>query len=132
MSNPFEAPLHTGAGSADLGPLHVLFGFDGRIARRHYWAGTLGATALFYGTLFGVAVIAGENDTAFGAVTLLLYVPFIWTNLALQIKRWHDRGKSGFFVLVNLIPIVGPLYSFIELGMLRGDQGRNEFGVDPT
>ena len=63
---------------------------------------------------------------------LLLYPPAIWISLALQVKRWHDRGKSGWWVLLGCIPYSGAIWSFIELGCLRGTDGPNEYGHDPT
>jgi uncharacterized membrane protein YhaH (DUF805 family) len=47
------------------------------------------------------------------------------------IKRCHDRGKSGWWLLVSFVPIVGFLWSFVELGCLRGTDGANEYGGDP-
>jgi uncharacterized membrane protein YhaH (DUF805 family) len=52
--------------------------------------------------------------------------------LALQVKRWHDRSKSGWWVLINLVPAIGPIWSFVEAGCLRGTEGGNEYGGDPT
>ena len=65
-------------------------------------------------------------------VMILLYIPMIWIGLALQVKRWHDRDKSGAYVFVNLIPLAGPIWAFIEAGCLRGTVGQNRFGGDPT
>lgn len=50
---------------------------------------------------------------------------------ALQIKRWHDRDKSGLWMLIVFVPFIGVLWSLIELGFLRGSAGRNRFGPDP-
>ena len=50
---------------------------------------------------------------------------------ATNIKRWHDRDKSGWMVLILLIPLLGWLWSLIELGFLRGTEGENRFGPDP-
>jgi hypothetical protein len=51
--------------------------------------------------------------------------------LAGQAKRWHDRDKSAWWVLVYFIPIIGWLWSFIVAGFLRGTSGYNRFGPDP-
>ena len=48
-----------------------------------------------------------------------------------QVKRWHDRDKSGWFVLVNFIPFIGTIWALVELGFLRGTMGPNRFGPDP-
>ena len=51
--------------------------------------------------------------------------------LVLSVKRWHDRNKSGRWVLINLVPVVGWLWHLIECGFLRGTIGPNRFGQDP-
>lgn len=63
---------------------------------------------------------------------LLVAIPYIWSSIALQVKRWHDRGKSGAMVLINLIPYIGGIWAFVECGCLRGTCGQNQYGQDPT
>ncbi|GHU87403.1 hypothetical protein AGMMS49941_10860 [Deferribacterales bacterium] len=46
------------------------------------------------------------------------------------IKRCHDRNRSGWFILLFLVPIVN-LWAIIELGFLRGTVGDNKYGCDP-
>ena len=53
-----------------------------------------------------------------------------WIGLSVQVKRWHDRGKSGWWGLINLIPIIGQVWVFIECGVLRSTAGDNRFGRD--
>jgi len=52
--------------------------------------------------------------------------------LATQVKRWHDRGKSGAMVLINVIWIIGWIWTFVELGCLRGSEGENQYGLPPV
>jgi uncharacterized membrane protein YhaH (DUF805 family) len=61
----------------------------------------------------------------------LVVPPSLWIGLVLSVKRWHDRNKSGWWVLVNLVPVVGWLWQLIECGFLRGTTGPNRFGQDP-
>ena len=49
-------------------------------------------------------------------------------SLAIQVKRWHDRNKSGWWVLIGLIPLIGGIWALIETGFLAGDDGENRFG----
>ena len=130
-----------------------LFSFDGRINRAKYWGGILGAYAVvFVLVLIATAVFGSETVTSEGTVLMtdeelvesagevsgpglaaivIAYVIFLWVALALQVKRWHDRGKSGWMVLVNFIPIVGGLWALIECGFLSGTPGPNQYGQDP-
>jgi uncharacterized membrane protein YhaH (DUF805 family) len=125
----------------------LLFGFDGRIRRLHYWLASFGAgfaLSLFYLTvfmiLFGVAGRAGDASTAMSSppmiiallvLTSVYLVLAFWITLAVQIKRWHDRDKSGVWVLIAFIPFVGPIWSLIECGFLDGTEGPNRFGPSP-
>ncbi len=52
-----------------------------------------------------------------------------WPGLAIQTKRWHDRNKSGWWNLIILIPIVGAIWTTIELGFLKGTPGENRYDL---
>jgi len=106
----------------------LLLSFDGRINRAKYWIGI----AAIWVVLWLIAIVAGMANssilwTIFGLLTLLV----IWPSLALSIKRWHDRGKSGWWVLIALVPLIGSLWVLIETGFLPGTPGTNEYGPDP-
>lgn len=115
----------------------ILFSFSGRIPRHTYWLAILCVTAAtfvlaFIAGIFSALVGNGGRSSDEAAVFFLvpLYVFVIWCSLALSVKRWHDRGKSGFWVLIHLVPIIGPIWSLIELGFLEGTPGPNEFGEE--
>lgn len=82
------------------------------------------ASAVLFGLLFtensGLVTIAG-------LLWLALYRP----GLALSIKRWHDRDKSGWWVLIAFVPLVGPIWALVETGFLEGTKGPNQYGPDP-
>ena len=107
----------------------LLLNLDGRISRRTWWlwgvALPLGL-ALYFTVLLRVVGVS-PRSTDIGVNLLLL-----WPALAVSVKRWHDRGKSGWWVLVALIPFVGWLWLLIENGFLRGDPGANRFGELPA
>jgi len=133
----------------------LLFSFQGRINRAKYWGGILGV----YAVVIVLVVIASSvlgGDTTAAAVELestglndgevgsseeisggalaglgILYLFFGWMGVALQAKRWHDRGKSGWMVLVNFIPLVGGIWALVECGFLSGTPGPNQYGPDP-
>ena len=97
----------------------------GRIGRRDYWLysalplGVLGLLTaqleLFTGSPF---------EEALGALLL-------WPAIAVQAKRWHDQDFSGWWVLVNLIPVAGSLVGLLCNGFVRGTSGENQYGPDP-
>ena len=106
-----------------------LFTTKGRIPRSTYWIFFI----VFYGicALLGYAFDSGKVSELQKAIVTLLFLPFVFMGLIVQIKRWHDRNKSGWWVLINLVPCFGALWSFIECGFLKGTTGENRFGPDP-
>src|SRR3989338_4432536 len=69
-----------------------------------------------------------------GPILLLLFTAFalaISLYLIAAAKRWHDRDKSAWWILIIFIPIVGQLWTLIENGFLAGTNGENRFGADP-
>ncbi len=128
-------PWQTGGSQQSTGWVSLLFGFSGRIPRRKYWAGLAIWIALYTAMIVVAGMMiegSGEVSPIIGIVILVIYIPMLWSCIALQVKRWHDRGKTGWFVLVNLIPFVGGIWAFVECGCLRGTQGPNLYGQDPT
>ena len=106
----------------------LLFGFHGRLPRKAFWLyGVLGLTLaqIFIYVLLG---IAGASEALASGVAGLAVV---WPGLAISIKRWHDRDKTGWWVLINLVPFIGTLWTLIECGFLAGTRGENRFGPDP-
>jgi uncharacterized membrane protein YhaH (DUF805 family) len=109
-------------------PWRMLFDPRGRISRRSFWLwGVLAliAAGTFAHALLGIARV--RRETAEHIVNVLL----LWPAIATSAKRWHDRGKSAWWVLVVLVPVLGWLWALVENGFLRGQPGTNRFGADP-
>ncbi len=124
--------------------MHLFLSFEGRTRRLHFWIGLIilwvVQTVIWsfsIGGAFSAAALRGDANgfaTAFtgvGLVGALLLFVLIWPSLAVQVKRWHDRDKSGWMVLINLIPLVGFIWTLVECGFLDGTQGPNRFGPSP-
>lgn len=60
-----------------------------------------------------------------------LVIPIIWAGMALSVKRWHDLNKSGWWLLIALIPLAGALFTLVEQGFHAGTEGPNNYGPDP-
>lgn len=67
--------------------------------------------------------------TLFGLALLLFWLATIVPSLAVTIRRLHDTGKSGWWVLLGLIPFVG-LVLLVFLA-LDGEPGDNQYGPSP-
>ena len=111
-----------------LPPLRMFFSLRGRVSRQQFW---------LYGVLalLGVAVLAHALLAIAGmrarSAELLVNLLLVWPALAVSVKRWHDRGRSGWWVLINLVPVIGWLWALIDNGFVRGTPGPNRFGADP-
>ena len=103
-----------------------LFNFNGRIGRGEFWL----RSAAFGITFFLVMLIVNSmGSTGMASViTVVAYLLYFVLGLSSSVKRWHDRGKSGKWVFLSLVPIVGSIWSFIELGFMPGTDGANEYG----
>ena len=146
MENPYAAPQgEIITPRSEFTPLtwkQILFSFTGRIPRRQYWAaigiqiGAIFVLALIAGILLPIFKKDGDPSSLFIALLVILGIPVvvfaIWAGLAVGVKRWHDRGKSGWWMLLGFIPYLGAIWTFIECGCLRGTEGPNRFGEDPT
>ena len=100
--------------------------FNGRSGRAEYW--------WFFLFNFVIAVVlnvlgavAGIFAILAGLVSLALLIP----SIAVAIRRMHDIGKSGWWVLIGLVPIIGFLvliYFFVQ----EGEAKTNDWGPEPA
>jgi len=119
----------------DIDWADLLFSFKGRINRAKYWAvvGVEVVAGIAVSIVAGVASVT-ESRFVWAAAGLIIFVGYVfilWSSLAASIKRWHDRNKSGWWVLIGFVPIVGALWQLIETGFLEGTRGDNQYGPDP-
>ncbi|HEX8485641.1 DUF805 domain-containing protein [Sphingomonas sp.] len=121
-----------------LMPLRRYAEFSGRSRRKEYWMFVLGY--LIVGVIAGVlfAILSGGMDETgpgtgmtilfviAGLALLALFIP----SLAVQVRRFHDQDKSGWFVLLGFIPYIGGIIVLVFM-CLPGTVGANRFGPDP-
>jgi uncharacterized membrane protein YhaH (DUF805 family) len=121
----------------------LLFSFEGRIGRAPYWYFALAMMVLF-GALFafvGVSMFSAMSMDPSGAPPqgggmAAMAVPVmsllaLWPSLAVSAKRWHDVDKSAWWILINLVPVVGGLIALVFNGFIPGTPGGNRFGPPP-
>jgi len=108
--------------------------FNGRATRTEYWMFYL-FYILFYFVAYGIlmAGLFAQNDvvTILGSVLVIGFVLATMLPMwAVSIRRLHDVGKSGWFILVNLIPFAGPIW-FLVLMCTDSQPGTNQYGDNP-
>lgn len=112
----------------------------GRIDRTRFWLALLLAAAIVVVPFMGlVAIIAARNARVFtqttylviGTITIVVLCCASYVSTVACAKRFNDRGKSSWWVLVRFIPVLGAIWIVVELGFLRGTSGRNRYGSPP-
>jgi uncharacterized membrane protein YhaH (DUF805 family) len=98
----------------------------GRTTRRGFWLGFVAPFLL----LFTLAIL-WDSPVELPLAVFAVLGASVWPGIAVGAKRFHDRGKSGWFLLIFLIPALGLLWLLIELGFFRGTVGHNRFGPAP-
>ena len=99
------------------------FIFTNRASRSEYWW-----FILFY-TIFATipTFVPNENVVVFGYImSLLLFIP----GIAATVRRLHDINKSGWFIFISLIPILGSIIVLV-MTIEKGTLGKNRFGEYP-
>lgn len=102
----------------------MLFTIQGRIDRITYWVVSLFIWSTFY-------VLFSLIDLVSYSATLIIYPLLFWSLIATAIKRLHDINRSGTWLWLMLIPLLGPLYLFFVLGFWKGTYVKNRFGAVP-
>ena len=119
--------------------------FSGRSRRKEYWMFMV-FFLIVYAICFALIAAGGGFGTydpatgtaggpgGLGMVGIGLLLIFVLGSfipaLAVQVRRFHDQDKSGWFVLLSLIPYVGGLVVLVFM-CLEGTRGPNRFGADP-
>ena len=97
------------------------FDFSGRASKSEYWWFQL-YNAIIYVLSF---VFQGDLVLLLSILIIVNLIPVY----AVGVRRIHDSDKSGWFVLLSLIPLIG-LYLFVLL-LQDGSKGKNRFGAKP-
>jgi len=106
-------------------------GFSGRARRKEYWMFTLfniifAIVAMLLDNVLGIAMAEIGYGPLYGLYTLAMFIP----SLAVSVRRLHDVGKSGWMLLIVLIPIIGAIW-LIVLMVTDSNSGENQYGSNP-
>ena len=134
-NSPYEAPesdVSVSTGSTKLTMKEIYFSFEGRVPRKVFWLyGVLGLIGFSFIGLLIIGAVASVVGEWFSILAFPAYIVLIWASLAVNVKRWHDRDKSGWWVLIGLVPLIGAIWQLVECGFLEGTHGDNRFGPEP-
>lgn len=120
---------------------NLLFSFQGRANRAKFWLVALGIfviEVILVAAILGPVATSADPQQALAGIGPIAYIVMLvfvvvaaWVSLAVGVKRFHDRNKSGWWVLIIFVPVIGNLWYLIECGFLRGTPGPNDYGPDP-
>lgn len=107
--------------------------FKGRARRKEYWMFglfnfiiSIGLTIIGY--TLGLTIGSGDNKVEILSTIYTLFV--LIPSLAVSIRRLHDTNRSGWWLLIALIPIVGAIV-LIVFALLDSTPGHNKYGPNP-
>ncbi|HEX4007774.1 MAG TPA: DUF805 domain-containing protein [Acidobacteriaceae bacterium] len=104
--------------------------FDGRSRRKEYWMFAL--VNLIIGVALSFCFLAARGSIlaiAFGIVCFLYGLAALIPSLAVSVRRLHDIGRSGWWLLIDFIPF--GCFVLLIFFVLDGTPGPNEYGPDP-
>jgi len=135
-------------------PLRRYAEFSGRSRRKEYWMWflfNLVVTAILYSIMLasaGPAIMEAQRAAHMGlepaapsagsmtgmgiaGILVFIYALAVFVpNLAVMVRRLHDQDKTGWLVLLILVPAIGPLILLVFM-LMEGTRGDNKYGPDP-
>ena len=114
--------------------LHVLKNyatFSGRARRKEYWmffliSALISIVLTLLDILLGTYSMEYEAGLFSGLYSLLILIP----SIAVVVRRLHDTDRSGWWILISLIPLIGVIVLFVFM-CLDSQPGTNRFGANP-
>ena len=108
--------------------------FNGRARRKEYWMFTLFHTLLVIACAFTLALLVATGPYSLTLLVAIMSIAVILAHvvpsLAISVRRLHDVGQSGWFLLLALIPYIGNSIIFV-FSVIEGNKGTNKYGPDP-
>ena len=98
-----------------LGPLKKYVVFKGRASRKEYWPFLLISMSLW-----------GILAEIFSPIGIVYFLPFLFPNIVVGVRRLHDTNHRGRWWLLNLIPIAN--IWILVLMVIKGTVGDNDYG----
>ncbi len=99
--------------------------FNGRSRRKEYWMFIL-FNVIITVVLGFIERLLKMPGILSGLYTLAVLIP----GIAVTIRRLHDTARTGWWILIGLVPVVGFIVLLIFMA-LEGTQGENQYGADP-
>lgn len=101
-------------------------GFEGRASRTEYWM------FILFNMIVAFLLMVLGNVARWSMFLLWIYeIAVFLPALAVQVRRLHDIGRSGWWVFIALVPLVGAIVLFV-FDVLPSENGANRYGQEPV
>jgi uncharacterized membrane protein YhaH (DUF805 family) len=108
--------------------------FEGRAHRTEYWMFTLFYFIIWFVLAILAAILGAVINETLSLIVLGILAIFLFATiipvLAVSVRRLHDTGRSGWWFLINFVPIVSLV--FLVFTLLESTPGDNEYGPPPS
>ena len=105
--------------------------FSGRARRKEYWM------FILFNTIFAIVAMLLDNafglnfgEIPYGLIYMLYALAVLIPGFAVAVRRLHDCGKSGWMLLISLIPIIGGIWLLVLL-VTDSESETNKWGSNP-
>ena len=103
--------------------------FSGRARRREYWTFAL-VNCLIAMLLLILGLAFGEDSPASNIMVTIFYLIMLVPSLSVSVRRLHDIGKSGWWLFIGFIPLIGSLLLLVW-SLMDSEPGENQYGKNP-
>ena len=104
--------------------------FSGRARRKEYWFFILFYVLIVIALSIIDGIVGTTMESGGGILSSLFVLAMLIPSISVGVRRLHDTDKSGWFILLGLIPLVGPIILLVFF-VMDGTAGDNRFGPNP-
>jgi uncharacterized membrane protein YhaH (DUF805 family) len=105
--------------------------FSGRASRSEYWLFVLlFLISYVIATILDISFDTFDEEAGTGTFGLIVLIALIVPSISCLVRRLHDTNRSGWWMLVNFVPLIGAIVLLV-FTVTRGTEGDNRFGTDP-
>ncbi len=102
--------------------------FNGRAQRAEYWYFQLFSLLILFAAVYFDTYILKSKDKPI--LTMIFWLFFVLPELSVSVRRLHDTGRSGFWLFINALPLIGPIVLLV-FTLQDSQQGTNYYGPNP-
>jgi uncharacterized membrane protein YhaH (DUF805 family) len=104
--------------------------FDGRARRQEYWMFVLISTLLPILAMILAGALGMQMGNGATVLLAVYYVATLLPSIAVWVRRLHDTGRSGWWVLASFVPLIGTI-ALLVFSLQDGEHGTNQYGPNP-